>query len=210
VNVGPASRSRFSFFVGTKGKSRKKRVPCSSRLSVRRRRTAEEARRRSDNEACASIPSRLQLIVMVAVPLIERERGKPRGSGPQRLQFDSGRQNGASILSGVTPQTSIRALRALMAEPSLRSIAVTRNPASRWLSGNGRALAQGRLSLPLALEVAPTGRATADPHGAARVDPADERRKSALGRAAHPRLSCSSSGLRSHCRASARNHHDEN
>jgi hypothetical protein len=37
------------------------------------------------------------------------------------------------------------------------------------------------------LEVAPTGTATADPHGAARIDPADERRKSALGRAAHPR-----------------------
>jgi hypothetical protein len=49
------------------------------------------------------------------------------------------------------------------------------------------ALAQGRLSLLLALEVAPTGRATADRHGAARVDPADERRKSALGHATHPR-----------------------
>src|SRR6266403_2903120 len=46
---------------------------------------------------------------------------------------------------------------------------------------DARALAQGRLSLLLALEVAPTGRATADRHGAARIDPADERRKSALG-----------------------------
>src|SRR6266404_1865677 len=36
------------------------------------------------------------------------------------------------------------------------------------------ALAQGRLSLLLALEVAPTGRATADRNEAARVDPADE------------------------------------
>src|SRR5260370_28777829 len=52
---------------------------------------------------------------------------------------------------------------------------------------DARALAQGRLSLLLALEVAPTGRATADRHGAARIDPADERRKSALGRATHPR-----------------------
>src|ERR1700722_822506 len=33
----------------------------------------------------------------------------------------------------------------------------------------------------------PPGRATADRHGAARVDPADERRKSALGCATHPR-----------------------
>jgi transposase InsO family protein len=47
-------------------------------------------------------------------------------------------------------------------------------------------LASGRLSLLLALEVAPTGRAAADPRGAARIDPADERRKSALGRA--PRI----------------------
>src|SRR6185295_13640848 len=52
---------------------------------------------------------------------------------------------------------------------------------------DARALASGRFSLLLALEVAPTGRATADRNGAARVDPADERRKSALGRAAHPR-----------------------
>jgi hypothetical protein len=57
------------------------------------------------------------------------------------------------------------------------------------LSGprEARALAQGRLSLLLALEVAPIGRATADRHGRAHVDPADEGRKSALGRATHPR-----------------------
>ena len=52
---------------------------------------------------------------------------------------------------------------------------------------DARALAQGRLSLLLALEVAPTARATADRHGAARIDPADKRRKSALGRATHSR-----------------------
>jgi len=46
---------------------------------------------------------------------------------------------------------------------------------------------RARLSLLLALEVAPTGRATADRHGATRIDPADERRKSALRRATHPR-----------------------
>src|ERR1700692_3097859 len=43
------------------------------------------------------------------------------------------------------------------------------------------ALAQGRLSLLLALEVASIGRATADRHGAARVDPADEHGESTLG-----------------------------
>jgi transposase InsO family protein len=41
-------------------------------------------------------------------------------------------------------------------------------------------LAQGRLWLLLALEVAPTGRATADRHGDARVDPADEHGESAF------------------------------
>jgi transposase InsO family protein len=46
---------------------------------------------------------------------------------------------------------------------------------------DARSLASGRLSLLLALEVALTGRATADRHGAARVDPADGRRKPALG-----------------------------
>src|SRR5467141_515469 len=50
-----------------------------------------------------------------------------------------------------------------------------------------RALAQGRLSLLLALEVAPIGRATADRNEAARIDPADEHGESALGRATHPR-----------------------
>jgi hypothetical protein len=46
---------------------------------------------------------------------------------------------------------------------------------------DARALAQGGLSLLLALEVAPTWRATADPHGAARIDPADEDGESVLG-----------------------------
>ena len=46
---------------------------------------------------------------------------------------------------------------------------------------DARALAQGRLSLLLALEVALTGRAATNRDGAARADPADERRKFALG-----------------------------
>src|SRR5258707_6459434 len=62
---------------------------------------------------------------------------------------------------------------------------------------DARALAQGRLSLLLALEVAPIGRATADRHGAARIDPADERRKSAFGRATHaPRTAQARAGGR--------------
>ncbi len=52
---------------------------------------------------------------------------------------------------------------------------------------DARALAQGWLSLLLAVEVTIIGRAPADRNGAARVDPADVRRKPALGRATHPR-----------------------
>jgi hypothetical protein len=54
-------------------------------------------------------------------------------------------------------------------------------------AGDALALASGRLSSLLALEIAPIGRATADRHGVARIDPADERRESALGRATHSR-----------------------
>ena len=48
-------------------------------------------------------------------------------------------------------------------------------------SRDARALASGRLSLLLALEVALTGRAAADRDGPPRVDPADEHREPALG-----------------------------
>src|SRR5258708_4082163 len=72
---------------------------------------------------------------------------------------------------------------------SLSSSLVSSNPESshNHPARDGRALAQGWLSLLSALEIAPTGRATADRHGAARIDQADERRKSALGRATHSR-----------------------
>src|SRR5215208_6069634 len=50
-------------------------------------------------------------------------------------------------------------------------------------------LASGRLSLLLALEIAPTGRATTDRDGPTRADPEDEHREPALGSAAHPRRS---------------------
>jgi hypothetical protein len=49
------------------------------------------------------------------------------------------------------------------------------------------ALAQSWLSLLLALEVAPTGRATADRNEVARADPPDDRGESALGCATHSR-----------------------
>src|SRR5215469_6128691 len=48
-------------------------------------------------------------------------------------------------------------------------------------AGDARALAQSRISPLLALEVAPTRRATADRRGGARNDPADQRRESAWG-----------------------------
>ena len=49
-------------------------------------------------------------------------------------------------------------------------------------AGDASALAQGRLSLLLALEIASTGRAATNRDGAARADPANEHREPALGR----------------------------
>jgi hypothetical protein len=49
------------------------------------------------------------------------------------------------------------------------------------------ALAQGRLSLLLALEIASPGRSATNRDGPARTDPTDEHREPTLGRATHPR-----------------------
>ena len=54
-------------------------------------------------------------------------------------------------------------------------------------SRDALALASGRLSSVLVLEVAPVRRAAADQRGAARFDPANECREPAVGRAAHSR-----------------------
>src|SRR5438132_14053558 len=53
-------------------------------------------------------------------------------------------------------------------------------------TGDPGALASGRLSPLLALEIPLLWRPTKDRCGSARTDPADERRKSAVGSAAHP------------------------
>src|SRR6266478_252541 len=52
---------------------------------------------------------------------------------------------------------------------------------------NAGAVASGRLSSLLALEIEPAGRALANRDGIARADPADEHGEPALGCAAHPR-----------------------
>jgi hypothetical protein len=77
--------------------------------------------------------------------------------------------------------------RSLVLDPAVSLVSINPAGSNHHPARDARALAQGRLSLLLALEVAPAGRATADRHGTARIDPADERRKSALGRATHPR-----------------------
>src|SRR6267154_3688492 len=79
--------------------------------------------------------------------------------------------------------------------PAVSLVSINPEGSHNHPARDARALAPGRLSLLLELEVAPIGRATADRHGAARIDPADERRKSALGRTST--ANCSSSGLRS-------------
>ena len=77
--------------------------------------------------------------------------------------------------------------RSLVLYPTVSLVSVAPAGPNDYPSRDARALASGRLLLLLALEVAPTGRATADRYGPPRVDPADEHREPALGGAAHPR-----------------------
>src|SRR3979411_1257161 len=75
----------------------------------------------------------------------------------------------------------------LVLYPALSLVSINPSCSHNHPARDARALAQGRLSPLLALEVALSGRAAADRDGPARIDPADERRKSALGRATHSR-----------------------
>src|SRR6202007_2367323 len=76
---------------------------------------------------------------------------------------------------------------ALVFYPALSLVSINPSGSHNHPARDARALAQGRLSPLLALEVALSGRAAADRGGPARVDPADERRKSALGSTAYSR-----------------------
>ena len=71
--------------------------------------------------------------------------------------------------------------------PAVSLVSINPEGSHDYTARDARALAQGRLSRLLALEVAPIGRATADRNEAARVDPADEHGESVLGRTAYPR-----------------------
>jgi hypothetical protein len=71
--------------------------------------------------------------------------------------------------------------------PAVSLVSINPGGSHNHSARDARALAQGRLSLLLALEVTTTGRATTNRDGAARIDPADEHEDSALGRAAHSR-----------------------
>jgi len=79
--------------------------------------------------------------------------------------------------------------RTMIAGSLSSSIAVSGNSAGshNYPARDPCALAQGGLSLLLALEVARSGRATTDRDRSACADPADECREPALGRATHPR-----------------------
>ena len=58
--------------------------------------------------------------------------------------------------------------------PALWLVSINPTGSHNHPARDARALAQGRLSLLLALEVASIERATADRHRGARIDPADE------------------------------------
>src|SRR6266568_2058829 len=71
--------------------------------------------------------------------------------------------------------------------PAVSLVSINPERSHNHPARDARALAQGRLSLLLALEIASTGRAATNRDGTARIDPADERRKSALGVTTHSR-----------------------
>src|SRR5712672_3520475 len=58
----------------------------------------------------------------------------------------------------------------MVLDPAVSLVSINPAGSHNHPARDARALAQGRLSLLLALEVAPTGRATADRHGTPRID----------------------------------------
>src|SRR5258705_508047 len=103
------------------------------------------------------------------------------------------------VLYPTVSLVSINPAMILVLYPAVSLVSINPEGSHNHPAREARALAQGRLSLPLALEVAPTGRATADRNEAARVDPSDEHGEG--GRHAST-ANCSSSGLKAHSRAS--------
>jgi len=77
--------------------------------------------------------------------------------------------------------------RSLVLRPAVSLVSINPNGFHDYPSRDARALASGGLSLLLAVEITPTGRAPANRSGLARADPANERREPALGVATHSR-----------------------
>jgi hypothetical protein len=114
----------------------------------------------------------------VTLPLVMRARRQqevPQGQGG----YSQGPQRREAV-EAPKGQVSHHTLRQCDCRPHASCLAPRSTASHDHPARDGRALASSRLSLLLALEVAPTGRATADRHGAAWIDPADERRKSAF------------------------------
>src|ERR1700716_1905853 len=71
--------------------------------------------------------------------------------------------------------------------PAVSLVSINPEGSHNHPARDARALAQGRLSLLLALEIASTGRGGPNRSGPADGEPANERREPALGIAAHSR-----------------------
>src|ERR1700674_1919037 len=80
-----------------------------------------------------------------------------------------------------------RKQRSLVLHPAISLVSINPQGPHGHPSRDAGSLASDRLSQLLALEVTIFGRTTTDRFGPSRTDPADERRKLSLGRAAHPR-----------------------
>src|SRR5438132_303830 len=125
-----------------------------------------------DDRAALLLPDPVRLAVQVEEPTWGRERGAPTSA-----------DRGAAEDAWSCPPHERGSL---VLRPAVSMVSVGPEDDHYHPARDPRALASRRLPSVLALEIPVSRRPTKDPCGSARTDPADERRKSAVGSAAHP------------------------
>src|SRR5437660_3254150 len=125
-----------------------------------------------DDRALLPLPDPVRLAVQVEEPTWGRERGAPSSTDCAAAQGARSRpaHKWGSLVLG----------------PAVSMVSIGAHGHHYHPTGDPCPLASSRLPPVLALEIPPPWRSTEDRRGPARVDPADERGKSAVGCAAHP------------------------
>src|SRR5947209_8962641 len=125
-----------------------------------------------DDRALLPLPDPVRLAVQVEEPTWGRERGAPSSTDCAAAQGTGSRpaHKWGSLVLG----------------PAVSMVSIGAQGHHYHPTGDPGALASGRLSPLLALEISLSWRPTEDRRGPARVDPADERGKSVVGSTTHP------------------------